>query len=461
MTATLPITEELPADHASIDAHLHDVGGDHLGTEQATPRALPRSCSPARPNFPADQDGHDAHAFVVGGETNGSGHVLRDAQPAAPAAPASPDPATGRAAPTKLAPGPGTTDTEQAIAEPTTKSGAPAQAPHPAAPAMADPEPNPAAPVLAETDDRRGPAKDQSSPTGSALGLADPLLALAADVLDDLERVRIANENRLRQLTRAEADVDGLDRGFGLPLDHPDVTRQAAIVLAFLCDSAVASTGKTPKKAGCCLEHDAERNLAALLRKNPLGGWVKQARGVGPKQGARLLASIGDPYFNTLHNRPRTVSELWAYAGYHVLPAGQTARDSQGALASGGQTGGDPDHPGTGAQAGPVGVAATRVRNHKVNWSPTAKMRAHLVAVSILKAGGPYRDVYDATRAKYDGALHQVECRRCGPAGKPAQVGSPLSAGHQHARALRAVAKTVLRDLWREAKRIHEQNPPG
>lgn len=43
-----------------------------------------------------------------------------------------------------------------------------------------------------------------------------------------------------------------------------------------------------------------------------------------------------------------------------------------------------------------------------------------------------------------------------GPAGKPAPTGSPLSTGHQHARALRLVAKTVLRDLWREARRIHE-----
>ena len=53
--------------------------------------------------------------------------------------------------------------------------------------------------------------------------LADPSLMLAADVVDDLERVRIANENRLRQLTRAEVDSDGEERGFGLSADHPDV----------------------------------------------------------------------------------------------------------------------------------------------------------------------------------------------------------------------------------------------
>ena len=43
--------------------------------------------------------------------------------------------------------------------------------------------------------------------------LADPTLAMCADVVDDLEKVRIANENRLRQLT------DTTDRGHGLTID--------------------------------------------------------------------------------------------------------------------------------------------------------------------------------------------------------------------------------------------------
>jgi hypothetical protein len=269
--------------------------------------------------------------------------------------------------------------------------------------------------------------------------LADPLLALAADVLDDLEHVRIANENRLRQLTRDEEDVDGEKRGFGLTLDHPDVKRLAALVAALA-------------KA----EHDAELNLKRQLRKHPLGPWVKQARGVGEKQAARLLAAIGDPYWNDLHDRPRTVSELWAYCGYHVLPAGHRWRDAQGGSASGAQAGGNPDRSTPDAHAARVGVAAARARGQKANWSADAKMRAYLVAVSIVKAGGPYREVYDQARAKYDGAVHQVECKRCGPAGKPAQPGSAISAGHQHARAIRIVAKEVLKDLWREAKRLHE-----
>lgn len=306
------------------------------------------------------------------------------------------------------------------------------------------------------------PANGVSSPTSPPLVLADPLLGFAADVLDDLEDVRIANENRLRQLTRDVTDADGEDRGFGLTEDHPVVARLAAIVAAL-----------------AKVEHDAELELCRKLRRHPLGPWARAQRGIGEKQGARLLAAIGDPYWNTLYDRPRTVSELWAYAGYHVLPAGQPKTDDQGLPASGDLAGGNPDHPTPDAQIGSVGVAASRKRGTRANWSATAKSRAHLIAKACLKqlvkpcavpddekaavhvedcACSPYRRVYDAGRVKYADAVHQVQCRQCGPKGSPALPGSTLSEGHKHARALRLVAKEILKDLWREAKRLHEDS---
>lgn len=236
--------------------------------------------------------------------------------------------------------------------------------------------------------------------------LADPLLALSADVLDDLERVRIANENRLRQLMRTSADADGEQRGFGLDARHPDVARLAALVTAL-------------KRA----EHDAELNLTAVMRRHPLGPWIQQARGVGLKQGARLLAAIGDPAWNEKHSRPRKLSELYAYCGYHV---------------------------------GIDGRAVRRQRGLQSNWSPNAKKRAYLIATSIVKAGGPYRLVYDAARFKYAEATHKGTCVSCGTPGTPVLAESPLTLGHQHARALRLVVKAVLGDLWRAARRLHE-----
>lgn len=84
-------------------------------------------------------------------------------------------------------------------------------------------------------------------------------------------------------------------------------------------------------------------------------------------------------------------------------------------------------------------------------------MRTWLIATSCVKnANSPYRAVYDAAREKYADATHAVACRRCGPEGSPAPIGSPLSAAHQHARAIRAMCKEILRDLWREARAMHE-----
>jgi hypothetical protein len=298
-------------------------------------------------------------------------------------------------------------------------------------------------------------ARDASTPNVGAL-LADPLLALAADILDDLEKVRIANENRYRQLTRSDTDSDGETRGFGLDQAHPDVARLAALVAML-----------------AAAEHQAALNLGRLMRAHPLGPWVKNAAGVGEKQGARLIAAIGDPYIRpeieradgiVEPSRPRTVGELWAFCGYHVIrtPASsQPNRDAQMGFAAGGPDS-HPGHSRLDTQEINAGVAPKRRKGQHANWSPTAKMRAYLVAEKCMQTGKatstPYRQVYDTARTHYAQATHQVPCERCGPKGKPAQPGSPLSDGHKHARALRKVAKEILKDLWREARRIHHDN---
>lgn len=258
------------------------------------------------------------------------------------------------------------------------------------------------------------PAKQAAPPEDQAPVLVDPLLILSAQALDDLEATRIANENRLRSLR----DVYGL-----------------------------AGSSQEAEAAGLVdglakLEHQAELSLKRALRRHPLGPWVKRTVGVGEKQGARLLAAIGDPYWHPLHERPRLVSELWAYCGYHVLRAG-----------------GDLGQVRVGTHHAAAGVAPARARGQRANWNADAKSRVWLIACSCIKqATSPYRAVYDGGRERYAEALHQVECRRCGPSGHPAATGTPLSAGHQHARALRLVSKAILRDLWAEARELHNDN---
>lgn len=254
---------------------------------------------------------------------------------------------------------------------------------------------HPAAKILPEnqTDSAAGPL------------LYSGYLCLLSDSLDDIEALRIATENRVRSLTRTEADSDGEYRGLGLDARSPEVATAMQMLDAM-------------KK----LEHDATKALQREVRKSPLYGWVQRNKGIGEKQAARLLAVIGDPYWNDLHERPRTVSELWAYAGYSVIE----------------------------------GSAQRRRKGIKSNWNDKAKSRAFLMAQSCVKRlDGSYRKVYDAAREQYADSIHPTDCVRCGPAGKPALAGTPLSLGHQHARALRRISKEILRDLWLEARMIH------
>jgi hypothetical protein len=176
-----------------------------------------------------------------------------------------------------------------------------------------------------------------------------------ARVLDDIEGQRKTTDNRLRILTATDPDSDGVIRGFNLDTDHP-----AVAALTAYADALKAS------------EKQTIRELERSMKQHPLGPWVMAQHGVGLKQAARLLASVGDPYWNTLHDRPRTVSELWAYCGYK---------------------------PGQKRQKG--------VRS---NWSNDAKMRAWNVVQSIIKAGGPWRELWDERRAVTEGQLHDAEC---------------------------------------------------
>lgn len=376
-----------------------------------------------------------------------SDHVCRDPQKTFVAEALNSPPTRNGPTPTSSASA-GTQAPDSALSPPLTRVAAPSQGPTPPAAAKAPTAPTAGSPLLedfnvptpamlpavpkdqtpgAGPSDRPATAMDTAISRVDAPWLADPILALAADVVDDLEDVRKSNENRLRQLTRNEEDSDGEERGFGLTLNHLDVARLASLV-------------EELSKA----EHRAVLNLNRQLRQHPLGPWVKAQRGVGEKTGARLLAAVGDPYWNTLYDRPRTVSELWAYCGYKP---GQRRR-----------------------------------RGEKDNWSATAKMRAFLVAEACTKqlvapcavvkgekgeylaaehvddcGCSPYRVVYDEGRARYAGTVHPEDCARCGPAGKPALAGSLRSAKHQHQMAVRLATKAMLRDLWREAKRLHEE----
>lgn len=239
-------------------------------------------------------------------------------------------------------------------------------------------------PSAAATSGPVHPRCDAHTGTGGAGTLQDALLGLAAETLSDIERIRIATENRLRAM-RDDHDV----------ADTPEYQRAEAILEAL-----------------AAAEHQAALDLGRQLRQHPLGPWVKRTVGIGEKQGARLIAAIGDPYWNTLEDRPRRgPAELWAFCGYK---------------------------PGQKRQKG--------VRS---NWNPEAKMRAHLCAEAAIKAGVRKTDGCDDTDG-YDFA-HRHGVTPYGAAYLKARASwadHDKTDGHKHNHALRCVAKRILRDLF-------------
>ncbi|MCP3960202.1 MAG: hypothetical protein GY719_20350, partial [bacterium] len=96
-------------------------------------------------------------------------------------------------------------------------------------------------------------------------------LVLLADCVDDLEKVRIANENRYRSLTSQE------DWGKGV-LPGPD-----EVVMIEASIDGLKLMEKTAVKT-------LEKGMAA----HPLGPWVKSQLGLGMKTVGRYLALVGD-----------------------------------------------------------------------------------------------------------------------------------------------------------------------
>ena len=224
------------------------------------------------------------------------------------------------------------------------------------------------------------------------------VITLNADIVDDIERTRIANENRLRQLTADEAWGKGVDPAVAIEVQN----------LTAMIDNL------------CALEHAAVRNLERAMKNHPLGPWVNATIGIGLKTTARFLGAIGDPAMR------RGPAQLWAYCGLHTVN----------------------------------GEAPRKKSGQKANWNNVARMRVYLMAESCIKQSrSPYRSLYDRARVKYDGMPcdRDYMSKRVPGATEPqriiAQVGDPLPPFMAHNRAMRLVMKAIVKDVWREARK--------
>lgn len=268
--------------------------------------------------------------------------------------------------------------------------------------------------------------------------LYDPTLLMYSEIVDDFEEVRKANSNRLKMLTRNEPDKDGKFRGGNYSTNSPEVERLEYYV-------------EQLKMA----EDRAIKDLEAQLRRNPLYKWAQDAKGVGAKQLARLLAIIGDPFVNGRLDQRRTVSALWAYSGLAVTEDGTAPKLRRGVQA---------------------------------NWSTRAKTRAYLIAESCVKqlcaacreakkdpgldhnecdalaapveSGSDVLDDHMSSDRQFTGVVEGCTCpkyRRVYDERRQhtAKTRPDWTPGHAHADAVRKVSKEVLKDLWRAARDWH------
>lgn len=201
------------------------------------------------------------------------------------------------------------------------------------------------------------------------------------------------------RLTIAAAQVDGAE-----DLRIASANRLAALERNGAPDSELMLL-REQVDALLAVERMAVRDLERTMKSHPLGEWVQSVKGVGLKTAARLLGAIGDPAYNYADERLRRgPAELWAYCGYDV-------RDGQ---------------------------APRRKKGTKSNWNAEARKRTWLIANCAIKhRESPYRADYDRAREAW--------------------ADRDTSDGHKHNHALRIVSKAFLRDLFVEAKRIHEE----
>lgn len=233
-------------------------------------------------------------------------------------------------------------------------------------------------------------------------------VAILSATLDDIEQMRKSLKNRVRIMTTPidQIDADGETRGFGL-LDPMQQIELNISVMTEMTDALDTYEALAIKK------------LEKAMKVHPLGKWCSETVGIGYKQFGRFIGTVKDPYVNVYTGEPRTWSQLQAYCGLDVR----------------------------------AGLAPALKRGSQANWNGNARMRLWNIAGSCLKAKAksPYGPVYDNARTKYADAIHEHDCKRC-----VAKAGEVLKPSHQHARAMRAVMKSILEDVYNESKKWHE-----
>ena len=138
------------------------------------------------------------------------------------------------------------------------------------------------------------------------------------------------------------------------------------------------------------LEAEADKDIAELVKDEPIIQILVNLRGIGPLLAAKLVSAIDI-------ERAATVSALWRYAGYGLDKEGNRERPTKG---------------------------------EKLHYNTRLKTNCYLVGVSFLRSSSPYRRIYDEAKEYY--AAERLDWTKA----------------HVHNASLRKMIKVFLSHLW-------------
>jgi Transposase IS116/IS110/IS902 family len=175
-------------------------------------------------------------------------------------------------------------------------------------------------------------------------------------LIEDIQRVRLSHGNRVRQV---------------LPLIPPTITPPRTIPTweAFFKISAETLAQEEARLLSLATQ---------LLKQDPVGRWLLAQKGVGPALAVSILGECWPL------SRFRNPGKLWAFSGLDVAN-------------------------GTGVNKAHPRMTADGEKSYRWNWR--LKTRLYLFGVSVVRAGGPWRDLYDQVKA--------VELEKLGRAHNP------------------------------------------
>jgi len=157
-----------------------------------------------------------------------------------------------------------------------------------------------------------------------------------------------------------------------------------------------------------------EKELQKLAKTLPVWPWIEAVRGVGALGFAQVVAEAGDL---GAYNNP---AKLWKRMGIGMYQRNDGIWERQRKA------------------EGENGILA--------GYSPNRRSIVYVIGECIIKAGdGHYREIYDARK------IIEADKPACGRA---KCVGEHCIPGHIHNRAKRYMEKRLLRDLWREWRRV-------